>query len=58
MRSITITLEEQKTILDLINHVRITVNPNYDFFKKQREDLTMRLNNSIIDSRTNPAQTI
>lgn len=51
MNELSITLEEQKTILDLINHVRRTVNPDYDFFKKQRNDLTIKLNNSIIDSK-------
>ena len=51
MANLTITIEEQKTILDLINHVRRTVKPEYDFFQKQRQDLTVKLNNNIIDNR-------
>jgi hypothetical protein len=48
MKNLEITLEEQKIIIDLIYNVRKTINPDYDFFKKQREELTIKLNNNIM----------
>jgi len=51
MAKIFITIEEQQTIIDLINHARLSINPEIDFFKKQREDLYMKLNNNVRDSR-------
>lgn len=49
MNNLTITIEEQKIILYLINHVRRSIDPNFDFFKKQRQDLNLKINNNLID---------